>query len=59
VELPPNGQGMAAVEMLNIMGEIPTDPDGPCSQRRRSDARDSIIVKLMPFVQRRDEIDRS
>jgi gamma-glutamyltranspeptidase/glutathione hydrolase len=31
VELPPNGQGMAALEMLNIMDEIPADPDGPFS----------------------------
>jgi gamma-glutamyltranspeptidase / glutathione hydrolase len=28
-ELPPNGQGMAALEMLNIMEAIPADPDGP------------------------------
>jgi gamma-glutamyltranspeptidase/glutathione hydrolase len=30
-ELPPNGQGMAALEMLNIMEAIPADPDGPLS----------------------------
>jgi gamma-glutamyltranspeptidase/glutathione hydrolase len=30
-ELPPNGQGMAALEMLNIMAEIPANPDGPFS----------------------------
>jgi gamma-glutamyltranspeptidase/glutathione hydrolase len=30
-ELPPNGQGMAALEMLNIMETIPADPDGPSS----------------------------
>ena len=30
-ELPPNGQGMAALEMLNIMETIPADPDGPLS----------------------------
>jgi gamma-glutamyltranspeptidase / glutathione hydrolase len=28
-ELPPNGQGMAALEMLNIMGTFPADKDGP------------------------------
>jgi gamma-glutamyltranspeptidase/glutathione hydrolase len=30
-ELPPNGQGMAALEMLNIMETMPTSPDGPLS----------------------------
>jgi gamma-glutamyltranspeptidase/glutathione hydrolase len=30
-ELPPNGQGMAALEMLNIMGTRPASPDGPLS----------------------------
>ena len=30
-ELPPNGQGMAALEMLNIMEEMPADPAGPSS----------------------------
>jgi gamma-glutamyltranspeptidase/glutathione hydrolase len=28
-ELPPNGQGMAALEMLNIMSMLPTDKAGP------------------------------
>jgi gamma-glutamyltranspeptidase/glutathione hydrolase len=28
-ELPPNGQGMAALEMLNIMSTLPADPGGP------------------------------
>jgi len=28
-ELPPNGQGMAALEMLNIMEASPADPKGP------------------------------
>jgi gamma-glutamyltranspeptidase/glutathione hydrolase len=28
-ELPPNGQGMAALEMLNIMETSPADPKGP------------------------------
>ena len=28
-ELPPNGQGMAALEMLNIMSTMPTDKAGP------------------------------
>jgi gamma-glutamyltranspeptidase / glutathione hydrolase len=30
-ELPPNGDGMAALEMLNIMDHFPADPDGPSS----------------------------
>lgn len=30
-ELPPNGQGMAALEMLNIMETIPASSDGPLS----------------------------
>ena len=30
-ELPPNGQGMAALEMLNIMETMPASPDGPSS----------------------------
>lgn len=28
-ELPPNGQGMAALEMLNLMETTPASPDGP------------------------------
>jgi gamma-glutamyltranspeptidase / glutathione hydrolase len=30
-ELPPNGDGMAALEMLNIMEQFKPDPDGPHS----------------------------
>ena len=30
-ELPPNGQGMAALEMLNIMGTTPASPEGSLS----------------------------
>ena len=30
-ELPPNGDGMAALEMLNIMEQFPPDPAGPHS----------------------------
>ncbi len=30
-ELPPNGQGMAALEMLNIMETVPPSSDGPLS----------------------------
>ncbi len=30
-ELPPNGQGMAALEMLNLMETIPASPAGPFS----------------------------
>src|SRR5215469_7024103 len=30
-ELPPNGDGMAALEMLNIMEQFPPDPAGPYS----------------------------
>src|SRR5579862_6498690 len=30
-ELPPNGQGMAALEMLNIMGTSQPSPEGPLS----------------------------
>jgi gamma-glutamyltranspeptidase / glutathione hydrolase len=30
-ELPPNGQGMAALEMLNIMETVPASADGPSS----------------------------
>jgi len=30
-ELPPNGQGMAALEMLNLMETLPASPDGPLS----------------------------
>jgi gamma-glutamyltranspeptidase / glutathione hydrolase len=32
-ELPPNGQGMAALEMLNLMESSPASPDGPSGVR--------------------------
>jgi gamma-glutamyltranspeptidase/glutathione hydrolase len=38
VELPPNGQGMAALEMLNIMDAVPVDSDSahsPAEMHRR------------------------
>ena len=40
-ELPPNGQGMAALEMLNIMETLPADPHspfGPAELHHRSEA---------------------
>ncbi len=37
-ELPPNGQGMAALEMLNIMEYIPRDQAGPLSARGAASA---------------------
>ena len=40
-ELPPNGDGIAALEMLNIMEQFQPDPAGPHSPRRTAHAHRS------------------
>ena len=37
-ELPPNGDGMAALEMLNIMEQLPPDLVGPAQSGRDAHA---------------------
>jgi gamma-glutamyltranspeptidase/glutathione hydrolase len=48
-ELPPNGQGMAALEMLNIMETQPPSPDGPlsvCELHKKIEAMKLAYVDL-------------
>ena len=60
-ELPPNGQGMAALEMLNIMSTLPADKGGPLAphgtaQSHRGD--EAGLLRSVP-LQRRSAIRES
>ena len=51
-ELPPNGQGVAALEMLNIMETLPTSPDGvlsPAEQHKRIESMKLAYADLYRY----------
>lgn len=51
-ELPPNGQGMAALEMLNIMEALPPSPGGaftPAEQHKRIEAMKLAYADLYRY----------